>query len=131
MALDHTGMMKNNSIKQFILLSIFYFCICITLVFPIAAFIIIAPVQATIYVGCEDGLVSISEAIEKAKENETIIVCGGIYKENVVIYKPLILKAMGNVTIEALDDSKEVVVIEANNVVFSGFSVKGGSCGVY
>jgi parallel beta-helix repeat protein len=104
----------------------------LTLAFLIAAFLLlIAPVQATIYVGGEAGVPSISEAIEKATENETIIVCEGIYRENVAIDKPLILKASGNVTIEAADDSDFVVWIEANNVVFSGFSVKGGFAGIH
>jgi len=48
----------------------------------------------------------------------------------VVIDKPLILKASGNVTIEALNDSDFVVWIRANNVVFSGFNVKGGFVGI-
>jgi parallel beta-helix repeat protein len=102
------------------------------LAFLIAAFLLlIAPAHATIYVGGEAGLTTISEAIEKASENETIIVYEGTYRENVVIDKPLILKASGNVTIEALDDSHSVVPIKANNVVFSGFNVKGGYAGIY
>jgi parallel beta-helix repeat protein len=102
------------------------------LAFLIAAFLLlIAPAQATIYVGGETGVPSISEAIEKANENETIIVCEGIYSENVAIDKPLILKASGNVTIKAADDSSFVVWIRANNVVFSGFNVKGGFAGIH
>jgi hypothetical protein len=65
----------------------------------IAAYLLlIFPAQATIYVGGENGVPTISEVIEKASENETIIVCEGIYRENVVIDKTLILKASGNVT---------------------------------
>ena len=101
------------------------------LAFLIAAFLLlIAPAQAAIYVGGEAGVPSISEAIEKATENETIIVSEGIYLENVVIDKPLILKASGNVTIEAADDSDFVVWIRANNVVFSGFNVTEGFAGI-
>ena len=74
---------------------------------------------------------TIQEAVDMAIDGDTIIVCDGTYHENVVIDKPLILKASGNVTIEASDDSKEVVLIKANNVVFSGFNVKGGFAGVY
>jgi parallel beta-helix repeat protein len=96
----------------------------------IAAFLLIMPAQATIYVGGDDGVTSISEAIEKAKENETIIVSEGIYSENVVIDKPLVLKASGNVTIEARNDSATVVWIKAHNVVFSSFNVKEGYIGI-
>ena len=46
----------------------------------------------------------------QAKEDETIIVYEGIYHENVVIDKPLVLKASGNVTIDALDNYKIVVM---------------------
>ncbi len=103
----------------------------LTLAFLIAAFLLlIVPAQATIYVGGETGVPSISEAINKAKENETIIVCEGIYRENVVIDKSLILKASGNVTIEALDNNKDVMLIKANNVAFSGFNVTGGNAGI-
>jgi len=97
----------------------------------IAAFLLlIAQAQATIYVGGETGVATISEAIEKAKKNENIIVYEGIYRENVVIDKPLVLKAAGNVTIEAHDPGP-VVLIKVNNVVFSGFNVKGGRVGIY
>ncbi|RCV65428.1 CASH domain-dontaining protein [Methanophagales archaeon] len=101
------------------------------LAFLIAAFLLVLPVQATIYVGGEDGLATISEAIKKANENETIIVCEGIYSENVVIDKPLILKTAGNVTIEAAESNKDVVSIKASNVVFSGFNVKCGYVGIH
>jgi len=96
----------------------------------IAAFLLVLPVQATIYVGGDDGFPSISEAILEAKEKETIIVYEGIYKENVVINKPLVLKAAGNVTIEAANSDKDVVEITANDVVFSGFNVKRGYTGI-
>ena len=91
---------------------------------------LIAPAQATIYVGGEDGVTSITAAIALAKENETIIVYEGIYIENVVIDKPLILKASGNVTIEARNDSATVVWIKAHNVVVSGFNIKRGYVGI-
>ena len=101
------------------------------LAFVIAAFLlIIVPAQATIYVGGEAGVATISEAIEKASENETIIVYEGIYRENVVIDKPVILKASGNVTIEAVDNSQPVVWINTNSTFFSGFNVKGGYVGI-
>ena len=73
---------------------------------------------------------TIQEAVDMAEEGATVIVCEGIYHENVVIDKPLIVKASGNVTIEALDNNKDVERINANNVVFSGFNVKGGYGGI-
>ncbi|MCW3130446.1 MAG: right-handed parallel beta-helix repeat-containing protein [Methanophagales archaeon] len=73
---------------------------------------------------------TIQEAVDMAEDGDTIIVCEGIYHENVVIDKPLILKAAGNVTIEAPDTAKKVVLIKANNVVFSSFNVKGGYVGI-
>jgi len=104
----------------------------LTLAFLTAACILlIVPAQATIYVGGEAGLASISEAIEKATENGTIVVYEGIYRENVVIDKPLILKAAGNVTVEAADNTRPVVWLKANSVVFSGFIVKGGYVGIH
>jgi pectin methylesterase-like acyl-CoA thioesterase len=78
--------------------------------------IIIVPAQATIYVGGEAGLASISEAIEAATENETIIVYEGIYRENVVIDKPLILKAAGNVTVEAADNGSFSIPFQASTL---------------
>ncbi len=73
---------------------------------------------------------TIKESLNMAENGDTIIVCEGTYRENVVIDKPLVLKAAGNVTIEAADDSAPVVWIEANNVVFSSFHVKGGYVGI-
>ena len=73
---------------------------------------------------------TIQEAVDMAEEGDTIVVCEGIYHENVVIDKPLIVKASGNVTIESFDDSNFTVWIKANNVVFSGFNVKGGYIGI-
>jgi pectin methylesterase-like acyl-CoA thioesterase len=65
----------------------------------IAALFLVLPVQATIYVGGEDGVTTVSEAIEKANENETIIVYEGVYRENVVIDKPLVLYFLKSGTI--------------------------------
>ena len=77
------------------------------LAFVIAAFLlIIVPAQATIYVGGEDGVATISEAIEKASENETIIVYEGVYKENIEVDKSISIRSYGK--------SKDTV-IEANN----------------
>jgi nitrous oxidase accessory protein len=92
--------------------------------------LLIVPAQATIYVGGDEGVATISDAIEKAKKNENIIVYEGIYKENVVIEKPLVLKASGNVTIVSADPRSPVIKIKAKNVAFSGFNVKGGYDGI-
>lgn len=74
---------------------------------------------------------TIQEAVDMARDGDTIVVCEGIYRENVVIDKPLILKATGNVIIEALNPRSPVVWLKANNVVFSGFNVTtGGVVGI-
>jgi len=57
----------------------------------IAAALLVLPAQATIYVGGDDGVPTISEAIEIAKGDETIIVYEGVYRENVIIDKPVVL----------------------------------------
>ena len=94
----------------------------------IAAFLLlIAPAQATIYVGGEDGVPTISDAIEKASENETIIVYEGIYRENIEVDKSVSIRSYGKASdtvIEAKNSGKNIANIRANNVTISGFTIR-------
>jgi nitrous oxidase accessory protein len=97
------------------------------LAFLIAAVLLVLPVQATIYVGGEEGVNTISEAIEKATENETIIVYEGIYIENIEIDKSVSILSYGgalDTVIEAKNSWKDVVIIRVNKVTISGFTIR-------
>ena len=100
----------------------------LTLAFLIAAFLLVLPVQATIYVGGDEGVTSISEAIALAKENETIIVYEGIYRENIEVDKSVSIRSYdkaSDTVIEANKYSwKNIVSIRANNVTISGFTIR-------
>ena len=97
------------------------------LAFLIVAFLLVLPVQATIYVGGEDGFPSISEAILEAKENETIIVYEGIYKENIEVDKSVSIRSYGKASdtvIGAKYSWKNIANIRANKVTISGFTIR-------
>lgn len=85
---------------------------------------------------------SVQSALDAAPSGSTVVVLGGIYRENVVIHKPLRLISVnyapllalltpGNPLLQAADDQRPAVSIEAPNVTFQGFIVRGGQNGVW
>lgn len=76
---------------------------------------------------------SIQAAIDAATGGDVILVEEGVYRENVLINKPLTLRGMGAV-IEGCGEGHTVQII-ANSVNFSGFRVVGSGirpwCGIY
>jgi nitrous oxide reductase family maturation protein NosD len=85
-----------------------------------------AAVAATTYtVSPTDSLDSISKAIEISKEGDTIEVKGGLYKERVVMDKPLI-KLIG-INKPVIDGEGEgtVIFIKAPGCTLKGFLVRG------
>jgi parallel beta-helix repeat protein len=69
---------------------------------------------------------TIQEAINAAGSGDTIYVKAGMYNEDITINKPLTLVGENStLTIIYGSGNREVVIIDANNVNFSGFTVKG------
>ncbi len=83
----------------------------------------------TLYVGGSGGgnYKSIQKAIEAASTGDTVYVYAGTYKENVYINKTISLigASWGNTTIDA-QGSKNGIMVNANYVNISGFTVKNG-----
>jgi parallel beta-helix repeat protein len=80
---------------------------------------------------------SIQQAINDAKSGGTIIVYPGLYKENLILDKSLVIiskegKSM-NTVIEAKDPEKDVFHVTADNVTIKGFNITGAqsNCGIY
>ena len=81
-----------------------------------------------IYVGPEETITSIQEAIFTVNDGLTIVVKDGQYTENIVVNKSLTIVSKSgweNTTIVAKDSKKHVVDIVANNTTIQGFSIYG------
>ncbi len=91
--------------------------------------------QGVLIVG-EDGFKTIKEALEYASEGGKILVRAGVYNEQVIINKSLILCGEGlEKSIIETDSTIDTVVIVADNVCVRGFTIRnfGGmaySCGI-
>ena len=69
---------------------------------------------------------SITEAINKANPNDTIIVIGGIYKEkNIIIKKPLVLTGINRPVIDG-ENKYELFSVFASDVLIEGFELRNG-----
>ena len=74
---------------------------------------------------------TIQDAVNAANDNDTIIVCPGTYKENVVVNKSLEIRSYSQNTsdtiVEANNSDDHVFYVTADNVTISGFSVIGAT----
>lgn len=89
---------------------------------------------AVIYV--PDNYKTIHDAVKNALPKDTIIVNEGVYRENIVITKPLTIKSSkgADVTSVQADNSDEPVfkIIDVNEVVIDGFAILGSAVsGIY
>lgn len=83
-----------------------------------------------------DNYKTIHDAVKNALPKDTIIVNEGVYRENIVITKPITLKSLkgADVTSVQADNSDEPVfkIIDVNEAVIDGFTVSGSSAsGIY
>jgi len=95
-------------------------------------FMVFSPVEIgiasenTIYVDDSGGAnyTTIQDAVNIANESDTIYVYGGIYNENIVINKSLIIQGGGSeiTTINGEDD--HTIKVTSDNVIISGFKIK-------
>jgi nitrous oxidase accessory protein len=80
---------------------------------------------------------SIQQVINSAKSGDTIIVSPGLYKENLILDKSLVMISQegrsANTVIEAEDPEKDVFHVTSNNVTIKGFNITGAqsNCGIY
>ncbi len=80
---------------------------------------------------------SMQQKINNVNSYGTVLVYPGLYKENLVVDKPLSIVSKegkpANTVIQAADPEKDVFHITANNVTISGFNITGsqGKGGIY
>ena len=77
---------------------------------------------------------TIQEGVDDASDGDTIVVYEGIYNENVDIDKQihLIGEGVDNVTVNAINPDRDVFHVTADNLIVSGFTVKGSNqSGIY
>ena len=105
----------------------------ITILLLISLFNIRFAKPAIIYVD-DDGTAdfnNIQEAIDFALPGDTIYVYAGVYHENIVIDKNLVLKGENKKAIIECGEGKHGITITANNVEIEGFTIKNSSEGYY
>lgn len=73
---------------------------------------------------------SIQELINTANNGTTLIIQPGIYRDSITINKTLKILGENKSTTIIQGNATDVVKITANNVYFSGFTVRNGICGV-
>ena len=97
-----------------------------------------APVKRTLVVNQTDACTTgdlyfstISDAVMNANDNDTIIVCPGTYKENVVVDKSVKILSYSqkpaDTIVKANNSNDPVFNVTADNVTISGFSVMGAT----
>ncbi|MGZ4933504.1 MAG: right-handed parallel beta-helix repeat-containing protein [Halobacteriota archaeon] len=90
---------------------------------------------ATLNVGSAGQYKSITEAVNAAQSGDTITVSPGTYSENVVVAKPVTIKAAspGSTTVTAADPSKDVFMLQGANIRLEGLTITGatGASGVH
>ncbi|MCK4347356.1 MAG: right-handed parallel beta-helix repeat-containing protein, partial [Thermoplasmatales archaeon] len=78
---------------------------------------------------------TIQEAVIMAKDGDNIIVCPGTYRENIVVDKSVYICSYGGASdtiIEAKNNRKNIVNINANKVNISGFTIRNSKAeGIY
>jgi len=74
---------------------------------------------------------SIQDAIDHARDGDTVFIESGEYHENLTLNKSILLLGEGaeNTTIDG-DGSEQVILVTANNVGIEGITVKGGLRGI-
>ena len=86
----------------------------------------------TLYVGKDQRVQTIQQALESAGSGDTIIVFAGLYKEkSLIIKKPVYLKGIGFPILDG-ETKYEIIKIQSNNVTVEGFKlVNSGISGMY
>lgn len=79
---------------------------------------------ATLHAGNSQPVRTITEALQMASQNDTIVVHKGIYKEgNIVVTKPVTLIGLAFPVIDGNQQS-EVISVKSSNVTISGFKIQ-------
>jgi len=90
---------------------------------------------AALNVGSGSQYKSITEAINAAQPGDTISISSGTYSENVVVTKPITIKAAspGSTVVTAADPSKDVFLVQGQNIHIEGLTITGatGASGVH
>lgn len=77
----------------------------------------------TWHVGKNEKNTSIQSTIAKAKNGDTIVVFGGVYKEkNILIDKKIYLKGINNPILDG-ESKYEIISIKSNEVIIEGFKI--------
>jgi len=90
---------------------------------------------AALNVGSGGQYASITAAVNAAQSGDTITISAGTYSENVVVTRSVTIKAAspGSTLVTAADPSKDVFVVQANNVRIEGLVTTGatGASGIH
>lgn len=117
--------MKKRNYKKPILLIILILIVLVASILVYSSFRTDEPEPRTIFV--PDDYSTIQEAINNAKEKDTIHVKEGTYNENITINKSLNL--IGENSHTTIIDGGNIgtgILIQANNVTVQGFTIKNG-----
>lgn len=87
-----------------------------------SSLILCCPAKANSVITVPDDYLSIQEAVNNAKNGDTILVKQGVYHEAVVLDKSLTLKGIGYPVINA-DRKGSAIMINASNCIVDGFKV--------
>ena len=88
---------------------------------------------AALNVGSGGQYKSITEAVNAAQPGDTITVSAGTYTENVIVTKSVTITAAspGSAVVTAADPSKDVFLVQVENVRVEGLTITGGASGVH
>jgi hypothetical protein len=92
--------------------------------------------NGTAIVGCiwnenkQECYETIQEAVDDASSGDTIMLCPGIYKENVDVNKPLTIKSFGSyldTTVQAANANDHVFEVTASNTTIDGLTIQNAT----
>jgi parallel beta-helix repeat protein len=105
-------------------------CILLSLLLLLPSLVMIAPVNAPRTITVPGNYSTIQQAIDAAGDGDTVFVKKGVYNEQIVIDKQLILRGEDKTaTIIATSNSGAIILVSHDNVEIAGFTVRHDGAG--